>query len=263
MLFSRLLQSATTLLPSSCRVCQGWADGSVCSACLARFAAPCLRCATCALPLPASAALSFPTAAQRSSGNAAPRCGSCLSFGSPLQACYAAVGYAYPWDGIIRRLKYADGKPLGAQPALAHSMAAVMQHVATQDAALAQGLLQASRCDWLIPVPLHPERQLERGFNQALVLAQALFPQQRHIRHDLLLRIKNTATQADLERDERIANLHGAFAAEPLRISELAGSRVMLLDDVCTTTATLGAAALALRRAGVQEVQALVFARTA
>ncbi len=163
---------------------------------------------------------------------------------------------------MIRRLKYAQHKPLGAQPALAHSLAAVMRHVSTQDTALAQGLQQASRCDWLIPIPLHPERQRERGFNQALALAQALFPQHRQIRHDLLLRIKNTATQAELERDERIANLHGAFAAEPLRASELTGSRVMLIDDVSTTTATLGAAALALRRAGASEVQALVFART-
>jgi ComF family protein len=212
------------------------------------------------MPLPVStssaAALGHP-------GHTAPRCGHCLSFGSPLQACYVAVGYAYPWDDMIRRLKYASDKRLGAQPALAHSMAAVMKHVATQDAVLAQGLLQASRCDWLIPVPLHPERQRERGFNQALVLAQALFPGHQRIRHDLLLRIKNTATQANLERDERIANLHGAFAAEPLLTSELVGSRVMLVDDVCTTTATLGAAALALRRAGAQEVMALVFARTA
>jgi ComF family protein len=139
----------------------------------------------------------------------------------------------------------------------------VMRHVAEQDAALATALQQASRSDWIIPVALHPERQRERGFNQAHRFAQALFPKHPGLRHDLLLRIKNTAVQATLPRDTRIHNLRGAFIAAPLTASLLKGTRVCLVDDVTTTTATLSAAAQALRQAGVHQVDAVVFARAA
>jgi ComF family protein len=207
---------------------------------------------TCALPLPAAAGASAPL-----------RCGMCLSLGSSLDACHAAVDYTYPWAGLIARFKYSDGGDLRAQPALANSLACVMQHVAQHDAALAQGLSEASRSDWIIPVALHPRRQRERGFNQALVLAQALFPANPRIRADLLLRIQNTATQADLPRDERAGNVRAAFIASPLSAGQLQHTEITLIDDVTTTTATLIAAAQALRSAGARRVNALVFARTA
>lgn len=190
------------------------------------------------------------------------RCGSCLSLGSQLDACHAAVDYAYPWDRLIAHFKYSDGGDLRAQPALAASMARVMQPVAQSDAAFAEGLNEASRSDWIIPVALHPERQRERGFNQAWTLAQAVFPAHPRLRSDLLLRIKNTAVQADLPRDARAGNLRAAFIAAPLSAEQLRGTHVTLVDDVTTTTATLSAAAQALRLAGAKRVNALVFART-
>jgi predicted amidophosphoribosyltransferase len=110
-------------------------------------------------------------------------------------------------------------------------------------------------------VALHPERQKERGFNQAHAFAKYLFPDHSRLRNDLLLRIKDTAAQATLPRDTRIHNLRGAFIAAPLTASLLKGTRVTLMDDVTTTTATLSAAAQALRQAGAHQVHAIIFAR--
>jgi ComF family protein len=190
------------------------------------------------------------------------RCGACLTLGSALDSCHAAVDYAYPWDKLLQRLKYADAGDLTAQPSLAKALAQVMRHVAELDLALKQALLQASRCDTVIPIPLHPERQQERGFNQAQYFALALLPAADRIRSDLLLRTKNTAIQADLPRDARMANMRHAFAANPLMAHQLKGTSILLIDDVTTTTATLSAAASALRQAGATQVHALVFART-
>jgi ComF family protein len=248
-MFTSLLRALPDLLPSSCSVCHAWGKQAVCEDCLAAFAAPRLRCATCALPLHAIGAMPVK------------RCGACLTLGSPLDACHAAVDYAYPWDKLLQRMKYSDGGDLRAQPALGRSVASVIRHVAQRDADLATALQQASRSDWIIPVALHPQRQRERGFNQACAIAQALFPGHPRIRQDLLLRIKNTAIQANLPRDARLPNLRSAFIAAPLKASDLKGCEVTLVDDVTTTTATLGAAAQALRQAGARVVNALVFAR--
>ncbi|MBS7808308.1 ComF family protein [Variovorax sp. PCZ-1] len=246
MLTTLLSSLKSASLPSSCGVCAAFGRSAVCEDCLEQFAKPRHRCSTCALPL-------IDTAQKR--------CGACLTLGSELDSCHAAVDYAYPWDALLQRFKYSDSGDLSAQPALAKRLALVMHHTAGQNQNLAQALRDAQRSDWIIPVALHPERQLERGFNQANAFAQALFPNHPHIRNDLLLRIKNTAVQATLPRDTRIHNLRGAFIAAPLTAHLLKGIRVTLVDDVTTTTATLSAAAQALRQAGAHQVHAIVFAR--
>jgi ComF family protein len=248
-MFSRLLAQLNSHVPSACWVCRIWAREAVCSDCLAQFAKPRLRCTTCALPL--------------ASASGAMRCGGCLTLGSALDSCYAAVDYAYPWDKLLQRLKYPDAGDLTAQPSLAKALAQVTRHAAELDTAIQQALLQPNRFDVVIPIPLHPERQQERGFNQAQHFAVALFPTVDRIRTDLLLRTKNTAVQANLSRDARLANLRYAFAADPLLAHQLEGTSVLLIDDVTTTTATLSAAANALRQAGALHVHALVFARAA
>ncbi len=246
-MFTALLSSLKTVsLPSSCSVCHSFGRAAVCADCLHQFAPICHRCSTCALPL---------------IDTAQTRCGACLALGSALDSCYAAVDYAYPWDALLQRFKYSDSGDLNAQPALAKPMALVLQHAASQDTPLAKALHVTQRCDWIIPVPLHPERQKERGFNQANMFAQALFPDHYRIRNDLLLRIKNTDVQATLPREMRMHNLRGAFIAAPLNAHLLKGTRVTLIDDVTTTSATLSAAAQALRQAGALHVHALVFAR--
>jgi ComF family protein len=246
-MFTALLESLKSAsLPSACGICHRFGQTAVCTSCLEQFARPRHRCSTCALPL---------VDAQQS------RCGACLTLGTVLDSCHACVDYAYPWDALLQRVKYSDGGDLRAQPALAKRLALVMRHTAERDANLAKALHDAQRSDWIIPVALHAERQKERGFNQAHALAGELFPQHPLLRNDLLVRIKNTAVQATLPRDTRLHNLRGAFIAAPLTASLLKGTRVTLVDDVTTTTATLSAAAQALRQAGAHQVHAIVFAR--
>jgi adenine/guanine phosphoribosyltransferase-like PRPP-binding protein len=74
--------------------------------------------------------------------------------------------------------------------------------------------------------------------------------------------MRHTAAQSSLSRQQRLTNLNGAFAVSPFKSAELRGQRVMLIDDVMTSGATLQAAAQVLKQAGAVHVSALVFART-
>jgi competence protein ComFC len=113
--------------------------------------------------------------------------------------------------------------------------------------------------DVIVPVPLHPSRQKQRGYNQAALLARELGAQQKcPVVEDILIRSKATAPQVDLDAQARRANVHGAFQC---RNDSLAGKHVLLVDDVCTTGATLESACLALREAGSSSVWAYTLAR--
>jgi ComF family protein len=114
--------------------------------------------------------------------------------------------------------------------------------------------------DWVLPIPLSRERLAERGYNQSWLLAQHLCSGKAQAQ--LLLRTRDTPSQRTLPRRERLANLEGAFAVDPLRAHELRGKRVVLVDDVMTSGASLHTAARVLRQAGVQHIAAVVLART-
>lgn len=111
--------------------------------------------------------------------------------------------------------------------------------------------------DMVIPVPLHGSRHRARGFNQAADLARHLELPVRHA----LRRIRPTATQTSLPAAQRHRNLRGAFAVTRAGRRCLPGATVVLVDDVCTTGATLEACARALKEAGAREVRALTAAR--
>jgi ComF family protein len=166
-----------------------------------------------------------------------------------LDAAGAAAPYAGAVEEMIKGLKYSGrlalAGPLGNLLALA-----------------AEG--QAHPCDLLAPVPLHPRRLAERGFNQALVIARHLL---RHaprsgarLLPDLLRRVRYTRPQVELSGAERAANVKGAFAVAGN--ASLEGASVLLVDDVFTTGATLAECAAALKRAGAERVMALTVART-
>lgn len=104
------------------------------------------------------------------------------------------------------------------------------------------------------------ERLQERGFNQAALLARHIAGAKMDAA--LLLRLFATEAQSGLPRSQRLRNLGHAFAVEPTRASALQGQRLVLVDDVMTTGATLNAAAHALRAAGAAHITALVVART-
>ena len=217
--------------PSRCAVCGAWPAQPVCAACTARFAAPQPRCSRCALPVPGGVAT----------------CGACLRHPPPLDLCFAAVPYAYPWSGLVARFKFQG------EPGWAASLATLLQSV--------DGVTAACQdADLVLPMPLDPARLAERGFNQSLELARRLAPERTDAR--LLLRLRPTAPQVTLAHAERHANVRGAFGVEPLRFDEVRGKRVLLVDDVMTSGASLHAAADALRAAGGAGVSAVVFART-
>jgi predicted amidophosphoribosyltransferase len=109
-------------------------------------------------------------------------------------------------------------------------------------------------------MPLSKARLRTRGFNQALVLARQLAPDKTDAR--LLLRIKDTPPQSSLKREERLDSLKDAFAVDPLLAVKIRGARLVLVDDVMTSGATLYAAARVLRAAGAAHITGLVIART-
>lgn len=115
--------------------------------------------------------------------------------------------------------------------------------------------------DAIVPVPLHPARRRERGYNQAEAIARALVraagSRSVPARTDLLRRVRNTGTQTRLGGRERSENLEGAFFAS----QGVRGLRVLLVDDVCTTGSTLSHCREALRAAGAAKVEALALAR--
>jgi ComF family protein len=224
--------SSTRLrLPGQCAVCRDWQDDALCAPCILRFAPNVVRCPGCALRLRAAAA----------------HCGACVRQSSPFGRCIAAVDYAFPWDGLIGAFKF-DG-----QVELAGPLSALL----TEAVRAAGDALP----DCVMPVPLAPKRLRERGYNQAWELARRAAGA-LHLAADAtrLVRPLDSAHQAALPLTRRHANLRGAFIVPPIR--RALPAHVALVDDVMTSGATLSEAAGALRRAGVQRVDAWVLART-
>jgi ComF family protein len=199
-----------------------------------------LLCEACERELP-SAASACPRCALSSSGNA--ECGACLADPPHFDASCAAFVYAYPVDALIQALKY------GGQLALAGLFA----HKLHQRIGLAAGI------DLIVPLPLHPARLAERGFNQAAEIARDLTGKLgTRLAFQGASRIRRTLPQADRPLDERSRNVRGAFACA----LDLTGARVAVVDDVMTTGATLGELAKVLKRAGAARVENWVVART-
>jgi len=164
-----------------------------------------------------------------------------------LDQCLAAVAYDFPWSGLIVDFKFRD------QPGLVRSFATLMRATPWVEPAL-------DAADLLLPMPLSSQRLQTRGYNQALLLARHLCPEKTH--PDLLLRLLDTPAQHTLDRHERLSGLSQAFAVEPLQAQRIKGARVVLVDDVMTTGASLYAAAQVLRAAGAAHITGLVVART-
>ena len=114
----------------------------------------------------------------------------------------------------------------------------------------------------LVPVPLHYTRLVVRGFNQSGWLAQAIGAETgRKVLVDGLVRTRRTPSQAGLAGRARRRNVSGAFRVRKSRLAAITGKRVLLVDDVLTTGATLSACTRALKQAGARHVDVLVLAR--
>lgn len=230
-MFRQFFQGLAAAVPSQCAVCRAWPAQPVCEACVAQFAQPRARCCRCALQVP----------------QGVNECGRCLAAPAALDACHAALSYEYPWSTLVAQYKF------GGQASWAASFATLMRSAPWIEPAL-------DRVDIVLPMPLSRERLAQRGFNQALELARALAP--RKCDANLLLRVRHTQAQSDLDLQERLRNVQGAFAVEPLRHATLQGKTVALIDDVMTSGASLFSAAQVLRQAGAAHITGLVLART-
>ena len=112
--------------------------------------------------------------------------------------------------------------------------------------------------DAVTAIPLHPTRERARGYNQALLLAQALGAQHHlPVWENALTRVRPTRSQVELDAAERHANVQDAFTAG----DQVAGARLLLIDDVCTTGATMDACGIALKQRGAKSVWGLALAR--
>ncbi len=111
----------------------------------------------------------------------------------------------------------------------------------------------------IVPVPLYPLREKSRGYNQAELLAKQVAKPPSDEPQHLLKRVRNTEPQAQLSRNDRLKNLRDSF--EVRESSDLVNKKIILIDDVCSTGATLNECARVLRRAGAKQIWGLVLAR--
>jgi ComF family protein len=223
-----------------------------CAACDRRVAPDEPLCATCAISLePLGPAC--PRCAEPLAGPSALPCARCRRQPLPLEAVIAPWRYGGELGRALRRMKLARVPEIGRElaPLLAPFLTATVG---------------AGAVDVIVPVPLHWSRLTRRGFNQAQVLAEEAA---RFARLDTpidalsLRRTRATPSQTGLSAAARARNVHGAFAVAGRRARHLVGRRVLLLDDIATTGATLAAASRAVQAAGATAVLGLVVARAA
>jgi ComF family protein len=170
-----------------------------------------------------------------------PVCSHCASHPRMITRTRAIGEYDGTLRELIHALKYQQ------RHSIANGLAVLMRE---------SGSPVLNGADCVVPVPLHPRRERTRGFNQARELARRLGP----LVLEPVVRIKHTVPQVELAADQRHANLRGAFRMRK-RAVNLKGMRVVLVDDVSTTGATLEACAMVLKEAGVEEVHAITAAR--
>lgn len=181
-------------------------------------------------------------------------CGSCISSPPDFDKTLAVFLYAFPVDTMIQRYKYAGTL------SLSHTFGQLMgEKIGTTN--------NHDAIDLIIPMPMHPTRLKERGFNQALEIAKIL---ERYLHKFSILngaskldyksvtRQTLTPPQASLPLKDRVKNIKGAF-----KISRnLTGKRIAIVDDVMTTGASLNELAKTLKKAGATHVECWIIART-
>jgi ComF family protein len=234
----RVLRLALDLtLPPRCIGCGARTDaaGLTCAACWSRltFIAPPL-CVSCGAPF------DFKVAGER-------RCASCHAAPPSYDRARAAVIYDEGSRGLILGFKHGDR--LHAAPAFGAWLARA-------------GAELLRDADIVAPVPLHRWRLLKRRYNQAALIAGPA-ARRAGIVHlpDLLERHRATPSQGELGAAARRRNVAGAFRLNPRHADRVKGSRIVLIDDVLTTGATVSACARVLRRGGAASVDVLTLAR--
>ena len=225
---------AQLLAPATCCLCQGSGQ----QACGLWGLDLCEHCAAACPPVP--------HACPRCASSLAPgsACAACTVYPPPFDATFAVSAYEHPVDHLVRELKFRNALP--------HARVLGMLLAQRRQAA------PAALPDCVIPIPLHRDRYIQRGFNQAEEIARhAARGLGLPLRSRLLQRTRATPEQSGLPATARRQNLHGAFTAT----ARLAGRQVALVDDVLTTGSTVAEAARTLKAAGAARVEVWVAAR--
>jgi ComF family protein len=169
-------------------------------------------------------------------------CGNCISSPPDFDATISVFLYDFPIDAMMQRYKY--GNML--------SLCVFFGQMLSEKVAI-------DSVDLIIPMPMHPRRLKERGFNQALEIAKILTRNNKEkLDYRSTVRQKLTPPQASLPLKARVKNIKGAFSVN----SNLAGKRIAIVDDVMTTGASLNELARTLKKAGARHVECWVIART-
>ena len=217
---------AAHLLPGSCLLC-------------ASNSATSLLCPACTADLPQLPAALCPQCGEETT--LGERCGACLKDPPAFARTIALFRYEFPVDRLIQALKY--GHQLALATWLGHRLG---------------DRLVAADYDLLLPLPLHPSRLRTRGFNQSLEIARVTSKALAiPMNPAILTRIRATPPQAELPLKERGRNVRGAFECA----RDLAGKRILLVDDVMTTGSTLREAARILKLHGAGQITVAVAAR--
>lgn len=175
------------------------------------------------------------------------QCGACLADPPPFASARAALAYDDSSRDLVLKFKHADH--LQAIPTLVPMM-------------IRAGADYVGAVDVIVPVPLHRWRLLKRRYNQAALLAWGLARQAgKTCIPDALIRTRATLSQGHMKAREREKNVSRAFSIHPKHKESIAGKRVLLVDDVFTTGATLKECAKILLESGVKEVHVLTIAR--
>lgn len=204
-------------------------------------------CRPCLVELPWHPKASCPQCGLSSDGNV---CGSCLNSPPDFDATKAVFLYAYPIDAMMLRYKYGNSLNLG--DTFGEFLA---EKVNVED--------RFKHIDIIIPMPMHPQRLKERGFNQALEIAKVLTKNcKEKLDYKSVTRQTLTPPQASLPLKERIKNIKGAFKLNADKLDKIKGKRIAIIDDVMTTGASLNELAKTLKKAGASHVECWVIART-
>jgi len=227
------------VFPSTCRLCSAFLDEP-------GFKIVCRECWAGVRP----AGVPFcPRCGRFYAGGAAPSfCQDCLDFPSPFTLHRSCGFYEGKLRDIILLFKYKRMRILG------QGLAAFIQR------SLAGESVLWKEVDAVVPVPLHPRRKRERGYNQALVLAAEVAGfKGLDLLDKCLVKIRNAPPQASLEARARRENVRGAYRTA--REKNLRGKIILLVDDVYTTGATLRECARVLKKAGAKEIRAITVAQ--
>jgi ComF family protein len=210
-------------------------------------------CRACLNNLPWHPKTSCPQCGMPSSGTGLNRivCGSCINSPPDFDTTRAVFLYAYPIDAMMVRYKY------GNMLSLSDTFGEFLAEKTTLD------FLNDNHIDLIIPMPMHPQRLKERGFNQALEIAKVLAKNcKEKLDYKSVTRQTLTLPQASLPLKERVKNIKGAFKVNADKLDKLQGKRIAIVDDVMTTGASLNELAKTLKKAGASHVECWVIART-